>query len=960
IDTEAEPFQYRGEGRLEHVDLHRFGEALDIDWLREPRYAGTLDGDFHVDGAGAELASLTLVGGGRLFRAQMFGGELSNADVSIAIANGSLEGGYDGQLARIDPAIALDDGRYSATLTGSGRGRISVRDLFLRDPQLDDYTIDAALTLRDSSVRGFDDVEGRFQGRLAGGTLVLEELAVSSPAVALDATGTFELASARSSHVEFDISRGDLARLEEWSGQRLQGGFTSKGVLTGPWDALRVAGDLTLTNVAGPGVTALGGTLAYSAAIPTEAPARTDGRLDGTFSFVRAFGRELPEVTAALRYDAGRITTHIGTSLSERVDLGVEGGGDLDVAAGTFRIDALTIDASPGAWRLAPSAAPRVSWTDAEVRVEDLRLIDAAGESSSLSVAGTWRPAGGGALHVQATGVSIDALTAQPGVPARWGGTADVTAELTGSNARPLIDATFQVVNGRVRRLAYDRFGGQVRYGDEVAEIDVRLDQAPGVWLTAVGRVPRWTLAPDEAADRPHADDTMRVEVHSSRVALGLIEGVTDVVRNVSGAVLLNVTVVGTAKDPHFEGAVDVSDAAFEVVASGARYQHGRLALQLATDRVDVEALHLEDQQGHPLDITGSLATHELKVQDLRVAITARTFQVLRNEYGEVDINADLTFRGEFESPRLEGRIALTGGSIAVDRILDRTLSQPYSTQEGSLPEFDPLAVLNPWERMGMDVSLSIPGTLRMIGENVQVAGAPLGLGDFNLRAIGDLYLYKDPAQPLYVTGSFDSVTGTYAFQGRRFELDPNSSINFRGDVFPELYVMVRREISAVETRITISGTIREPELILASTPPLEPSDILSLIVFNTSTNDLSALQQQQLAVRAGTIAAGFLAAPMLGALERSLGIDTLEIEPGADVRGGPRVTIGNEIAPGLVARFSRQFGPAEYSEAVIEYYLSRVLSLRARFSDAGTLAARSPFRRIERAGIDLLVFFSF
>jgi autotransporter translocation and assembly factor TamB len=145
----------------------------------------------------------------------------------------------------------------------------------------------------------------------------------------------------------------------------------------------------------------------------------------------------------------------------------------------------------------------------------------------------------------------------------------------------------------------------------------------------------------------------------------------------------------------------------------------------------------------------------------------------------------------------------------------------------------------------------------------------------------------------------------------------------------------------------------------LASIPPLDASDILSLIVFNTSTNDLSALQQQQLAVRAGTLAAGFLAAPMLSALERSLGISQLEIEPAVDNRGGTRVTIGDELAPGLVARFSRQFGADEYDEATIEYYLSNILRIRATFSDASELV-RSPFRRVERAGIDLLMFFSF
>jgi hypothetical protein len=38
----------------------------------------------------------------------------------------------------------------------------------------------------------------------------------------------------------------------------------------------------------------------------------------------------------------------------------------------------------------------------------------------------------------------------------------------------------------------------------------------------------------------------------------------------------------------------------------------------------------------------------------------------------------------------------------------------------------------------------------------------------------------------------------------------------------------------------------------------------------------------------------------------------------------------------------------------------SRLLRLRATFSDAQTLATRSYFRRVERAGIDLLLYFSF
>jgi autotransporter translocation and assembly factor TamB len=296
-----------------------------------------------------------------------------------------------------------------------------------------------------------------------------------------------------------------------------------------------------------------------------------------------------------------------------------------------------------------------------------------------------------------------------------------------------------------------------------------------------------------------------------------------------------------------------------------------------------------------------------------------------------------------------------------VDEILDRSLFRPYATEAAPGTNVDAVAALNPWDRLGLGIEVHVPGNLRMTGNDVQVtAGTPIGLGSFNIRAIGDLYLYKDPAQPLYVTGSLDSVTGTYVFQGRRFDIDPTSSINFHGDLNPELYVTVGRIISGIDTRVTIAGPLRGPELRLSSTPPLEPSDILALIVFGNPTSQLSDPQQQELAIRAGALAAGFLVAPLVTALERTLGLELLEIEAPAGSTSGPRVTIGDELAPGLIARFSRQFGAGQYDEATIEYYLTRILRIRATFSDAAGLNAASPFLRVERAGIDLIVFFSF
>src|SRR5262245_18747274 len=129
----------------------------------------------------------------------------------------------------------------------------------------------------------------------------------------------------------------------------------------------------------------------------------------------------------------------------------------------------------------------------------------------------------------------------------------------------------------------------------------------------------------------------------------------------------LDVKVIGTTKDPHFDGKVDIANAGFIVADSGVRYQNARMAVLLPQDRVTVNSLHVEDSNGNPLDVQGSLATHELRVGDLAIDVTARQFEVLRNEFGRMDINARLALRGQFESPRLDGRITVTSGQLNVD-----------------------------------------------------------------------------------------------------------------------------------------------------------------------------------------------------------------------------------------------------------------------------------------------------
>jgi autotransporter translocation and assembly factor TamB len=955
INTQENPVQYSGDGQIDGINLRRFGEGLDVGWLRQPQYAGTLSGHFHVDGSGTSVASLALTGGGHLARASLFKGTLSDAEVSVAIANGTLRASYQGRLEGIDPAVPFVDPRLEASLNGRGTVSATIRELLTRTTTLGDYDISGTLALGKSQIRDLAIDAARVDATLRESTLTLSQVELRSPAIDGRGHGTLGFGDEGTTDFEYDLGRVDLARLEPVIGRRAAGSATTTGRINGPWTALHAEGDASIAQLHTFDVSAATLSGHYVVTVPSGDALHGRVAVTGRGEFLDVLGQAVQQTSGTVSYDQQHVAFDLAVTQQQGRNGRLQGAAELRLDRHEASLQQLAISIGKLVWSLGATGAPPIlDWTEDQLSITPLMLV--AGDTDQrVGIAGTWRSDGRGELHITADHVFLDTLQTAFDRPSRYGGVLTADAILRGTRDRPEATGSVTIANGRVQRVSYQTLQVRFAYSGQMFEVDGRLDQAPGVWITAVGKLPIGLFA----ADRP--EQPIDLTVKSSTISLGLIEGITDVVRNVSGDITLDVKAIGTSRDPHMDGRIAIANTAFLVVPTGSTYRNIKAAITLASERITVESLHVEDRDGHPLDVHGSLGTHELRVGDLQIEGSARRFEVMHRDLGTVAIDATLQLRGRYEAPRIGGDITIVNSTLRVDEILSRALFQPYSTEETVFTEVDAVAALNPWERLGLDISLHVPATLRLVGESVQVSqGTPIGLGDINLRVAGDLYLYKDPAEPLSITGSFDQISGTYAFQGRGFDVLQSSSINFRGDLNPDIYVTVTRVISGVETRVSIFGPLKQPELRLASTPPLDQSDILSLIVFNISTNQLSAAQQQQLVTRAGVLAAGFLAQPIVTAISNQTGIDIFEVEPG-DIGTDVKVTIGHEIAPGLVARFSRQFGQEAFDEATIAYYLSRLFRLRATFSDAQTTVAYSNlFRRVERAGIDLLLYFSF
>ena len=312
----------------------------------------------------------------------------------------------------------------------------------------------------------------------------------------------------------------------------------------------------------------------------------------------------------------------------------------------------------------------------------------------------------------------------------------------------------------------------------------------------------------------------------------------------------------------------------------------------------------------------------------------------------------------------------MSTGVINLDPILARVGDSAYDTTPVEYLPADKAADAagatakpNPLDALRMDVHLTVPNDLVVKGSKLQTPNAPIGLGAMNVTLGGDLRVTKERGNGVRLVGLVNTMRGTYDFQGRRFDILRDGTVRFDGEPLneldPILDIRTRRLIQGVEARVNIRGTLKQPEIVLSSTPPLEQADILALIVFNQPLNQLGEGQQIALAQRAGDIAAGAIVGSLAQSIGSALNLDTFEITTSLEGGGGAQLTIGEQVGPNLYVKVQQGIGDQSQTNFILEYELTKWLRLQTNVLQ-GSSTQQQLFQRMQGSGADLLFFFSY
>jgi translocation-and-assembly-module (TAM) inner membrane subunit TamB-like protein len=1000
---------YSADATVADLDLQRIGRAFSLSALDNDRYASTLNGHVVMTGSGTSAASLDIAANGTLADSGFASGRIEHLTFDTTFRADTLHVKAAGAFADLDPTVLSGKPALAGKVTGDVDIDTTIAGIS-EGLTLDGVQAAGRIALRPSMVGGLALDRAAIDGTYHDASGEIRQFELNGPDLTVEASGAIALNETGQSNLMVRADTRSLEALTMLVSQRAKGITAVNATVTGNRRDLRASGRLTGNDLEFRGQSALQLASDFTIQIRDLAFEHADVSAATSATFAVVLGQDINALTAKTEYHDKNIAFDFTAKQPQR-SLSADGSLAIEPSQNQVSLNRLALETQNVAWRTAPDAHAEIRYGGGSVSVKDLRLVSGNQEIAATGTFGQPEDA----MQVTAQNVSLATVDALLLRPAMLSGTLNASAEIAGTSDAPKMSGKFDIQQGAFRQAHYDSFTGTVNYEGRGLTLDTKLQQSLSNSIEAKGYVPVAAFKKTAAHEDGHREaaaskeDAFDLHIHSTPIDLALVQGLTTALTGVRGTTQAAIDVTGAADDPHPSGQITIENAAFTVAPTGVTYTDLDGRIELEPDRVHIVDIEVLDNDKQPLSITGDLAIHERQLGGVNIDVTARNFKIIKNEMGDLRMDSDLRVTGDLLRPRVEGDLGVTSGVINLDRVLAAlggpsapTGPTPYTTRGGNLgrgaadpalvervnaPEGSagrapgsaqpaappqsqataaPEAAAGDTPRGGgsaltMDVHLTMADDFVLRSNDLTVPNAPIGLGAVNITIGGDLRLVKREGRDIVrLVGAVNTVRGTYDFQGRRFAVLRDGTIRFIGgrDVNPDLNVTAERAIQGVLANVNVRGTLKKPELVLTSVPPLEQSEILSLIVFNQPINQLGEGQQVALTQRAEQLAAGALASTLTNSLGKALNLTEFSIQAGSEPGTTAQITAGEQLNQNLYAKLEQGIGNISSTNFILEYEFAKWLRLRTNWLQ-GSDAQPLQFQRTQDSGVDLLFIFA-
>ena len=396
-----------------------------------------------------------------------------------------------------------------------------------------------------------------------------------------------------------------------------------------------------------------------------------------------------------------------------------------------------------------------------------------------------------------------------------------------------------------------------------------------------------------------------------------------------AGTARLDFRATGTLAAPALSGSVRVAGGTLVDPQTNVRLNDIALDAALANNTVRIANLSANAAAGGSLAASGTIGLGEGLPADLDLAI--RNLRYTDGSFVATRLSGNLAANGPLLGNGLiSGQIDLDATEISIAEGLGAGASANLEQVIHHLP---PPRVRETLARaqvgvpqtqtrepsgsqLRLDVLIRAPRQIFVRGRGLDVE---LG-GETRIRGtVSDI-------QPV---GQFDLRRGRLSILGQRLDFD-EGSLTLVGNLDPQIHFVARTQSEDVTAMVTVSGSATAPEITFSSEPELPQDEVLARILFNRSSDSLSAFQLAQLAAAAAELAGG--GGGVMERLRTSTGLDDLDII--TEENGSTAVRAGRYVSDNVYVDV--QTGSDGVSRAQVQVQLKESVQARGSVGSDG------------------------
>ncbi len=502
----------------------------------------------------------------------------------------------------------------------------------------------------------------------------------------------------------------------------------------------------------------------------------------------------------------------------------------------------------------------------------DLHLMLALGGGQAEATAHMAEAAGGvDQIAGKATLTGVTLATLDPDLAGTLSG--DLTVDGRGSSLGGVLNVTLSGARSRdaPTTLALD---GLVRaeLSDNQLKINARANNAQGL------KSDLDLTLPASAATQPfHLRVDRAQPMQGAFSADGELRPLWDLFigggQTFSGRVATQGVVSGSLNNPKLVGQASLANGRFQDIGTGLVLQNFALNADFGVDAIKVRQASGVDGHGGTVSGVGDISLQ--RDGGSTFALKLSKFRLFDNDLGRASVSGAVTV-----NRAADGHAKLTG-ALRVDRA-DIVANTPTPTGVVALDVIE----INRPETEGEETAASRPSTAPPVALDVTIK-APRGVFVKGKGLNVELSLSSHVGGTVNapdLTGVANLVLGSYDFAGKRFDFDQRGSIHLGStpaDIRLDLSATLQEPTLTAVVRVT--GTAAKPEIKLSSTPILPQDEVLSEVLFGSSSAQLGPSQAAELASALASLAGGG-GFDVLGRLRQFAGLDRLAL--GAGVTG--------------------------------------------------------------------------